>query len=86
VLGTLRLHAEQGTLLARVLPEAGLTLRRIAQVGAVLASGLFAGICLLGIQGRLRRDREAHSTAGWRLVLGICGAYFAGTIALIATR
>jgi DNA-binding NtrC family response regulator len=86
ILGTLHLHAENGSLLARVLPTAGLPLRGIMQVLVVLASGLFAGICLLGIQGRLRRDQEAHSTAGWRLVLGICGAYFAGTIALIAGR
>jgi DNA-binding NtrC family response regulator len=86
MLGTLRLHAESGSLAARVLPVAGISLRQIAQVAAVLASGLFTVICLLGIRGRMRRDREAHSPGGWRLVLVLCGAYFAGTIALIVLR
>jgi len=86
LLGTVRLHAESGSLLARVLPAAGLSLLRIAQAAVVSAAGLFAGICLLGIQGRLQRDPQAHSPAGWRLVLSLCAVYFAGTIALIALR
>ncbi|HEY5999943.1 MAG TPA: cyclic nucleotide-binding domain-containing protein [bacterium] len=83
VLSAVRLHAQPGGIMARLLPAEGLTVLALAQVEAVLAAGILGGICLMGIGGRLRRGGEEWSTARWRGFLAICAAYLAGSLALV---
>ena len=83
VLGAVRLHADPRSLVAHLLPEAGLPLLAVAQFAVVLLAGILAGICLLGIRGRLRRDGERYSRAGWRLLQALCAAYVAAALALV---
>jgi hypothetical protein len=82
----IHLHAEPGGLAARLLPTAGLPLRLVDQVRVVLIAGALAGICLLGIRGRLRRDGETCPTARWRLLVAVCLCYLATCLALVLAR
>jgi transcriptional regulator with AAA-type ATPase domain len=83
VLGTLRLHAEPGAVAGLLLPSAGLSLRLLDQVRAVLLSGVLAGICLLGIRGRLQHGGAARPRVRWRLLLALCAAYLALSLFLV---
>jgi hypothetical protein len=85
-LGMIHLHAEPGGLAARLLPSGGLPLRLVDQVRVVLIAGALAGICLLGIGGRLRRDGEECPPARWRLLLALCLGYLAFCLALVLAR
>jgi hypothetical protein len=83
-LASLHLHALPGSALAALVPADGLRLLTVGQVGVILAAGLFAAVCLSGVHGVLRRDREAYSRAGWRWVVAICAAYEIGALSLAA--
>ena len=85
-LGAVRLHADPRSLMAHLLPEAGLPLLTVAQAAVALLAGSLAWVCLLGIRGRLRRDGEQYSHAGWRLLQALCGVYVAASLALVLAR
>jgi transcriptional regulator with AAA-type ATPase domain len=82
-LGMITLRAEAGGLAAWLLPGNGLPLRVVDQVRVVLLSGALAGICLLGIRGRLRREGAEFPRARWPVLALICAAYVATALFLV---
>jgi DNA-binding NtrC family response regulator len=85
-LATLHLYVEPAGLLARVWPAAGVSVRAVAQVAAVLSAGVFAAVCLFGIRGRMRRDEMPHHPGAWRVLPAVCALYVAGTLWLLFPR
>jgi ferredoxin len=74
-LASLRLQALPGSALAKLLPVEGLRLLPIAQVAVILLAGACAAVCLSGIHGRLLRQAEPYSRAGWRWLVAGCALY-----------
>lgn len=83
---SLRIHAEEGTLLASLLPRGEISVQLVLQLGVILIAAFAASICLWGIRSRASHDDMPASPRGWQVLAGLCVAYIVASIALVLPR
>jgi hypothetical protein len=63
------------SMLSTVLPEQGVSLLGLVQLGAIWFGALMAVVALLGMGWRVQHERARIAGRNWYLVLGVCLLY-----------
>jgi transcriptional regulator of aromatic amino acid metabolism/polyferredoxin len=72
---TLFIFTDQQSMLHAVLPEHGVPLLALAQLGVIWFGALMAAVTLLGMGWRVKRERTGIAGRNWYLVFGVCLFY-----------
>jgi DNA-binding NtrC family response regulator len=72
---TLFILTDQQSILTAVLPEHGVPLLALVQLGVIWFGALMAAVTLLGMGWRAQRERDRITGRNWYLVFGVCLFY-----------
>jgi PAS domain S-box-containing protein len=72
---TLYIMTEQQSVLQAILPDHGISLLALAQLGAIWFGALLAVVALLGMGWRIQREKASITGRNWYLVFGVCLFY-----------
>jgi hypothetical protein len=72
---TLFILTDQQSMLNAVLPEQGISLLALVQLGVIWFGALMAGMTLLGMGWRAQHERTGIAGYNWYLVFGVCLFY-----------
>jgi hypothetical protein len=72
---TLFILTSQQSMLYAVLPEHGVSLLALVQLGVIWFGALMAVVALLGIGWRVQREKTRVAGRNWYLVFGVCLLY-----------
>ncbi len=72
---TLFITTDHQSMLHTILPDHGISLLALAQLGAIWFGALMAGVALLGMGWRIQREKASITGRNWYPVFGVCLLY-----------
>ena len=72
---TLFITTDHQSMLHNILPDHGISLLALAQLGAIWFGALMAGVALLGMGWRIQREKASITGRNWYPVFGVCLFY-----------
>jgi len=85
-LESLRIHAEPGTVMARLLGGGEISVQVVLQLAVIALAALLAALCVWGVRMRAHKEGIETSPRGWALLFAICAVYTLSAVILVLPR